>query len=99
MLWHDVLWQGKKDVFEKLKDHNKKYIQESGIDTLITSCGECYRTFSKDYDLGIKVVHTSELLDKLGLKINADVTYHDPCRLGGTWECMMPHEKHFLQMV
>ncbi|MCX9013283.1 MAG: (Fe-S)-binding protein [Candidatus Methanoperedens sp.] len=79
---HDVLWQGKKDVFDRLKDHNKKYIKESGIDTLITSCAECYRTFSKDYDLGIKVIHTSELLDKLGLKIDADVTYHDPCRLG-----------------
>ena len=79
---HDVLWQGKKDVFDRLKNYNKKYIKESGIETLVTSCAECYRTFSKDYDLGIKVVHTSELLDKLGLKINADVTYHDPCRLG-----------------
>jgi len=79
---HDALWQGKNDVFDKLKDHNKKYIKESGIETLVTSCAECYRTFSMDYDLGIKVIHTSELLDKLGLKINADVTYHDPCRLG-----------------
>jgi heterodisulfide reductase subunit D len=79
---HDVLWQGKKDVFKRLKNYNKNYIKESGIDTLITSCAECYRTFSKDYDLGIKVLHISELLDKLGLKINADVTYHDPCRLG-----------------
>lgn len=79
---HDVLWQGKKDVFDRLKEQNKKYIKDSGIETLVTSCAECYRTFSKDYDLGIKVVHTSELLDKLGLKINADVTYHDPCRLG-----------------
>ncbi|VVB96311.1 CoB--CoM heterodisulfide reductase iron-sulfur subunit D [uncultured archaeon] len=79
---HDVLWQGKKDVFDNLKNYNKKYISESGIDTLVTSCAECYRTFSKDYDLGIKVVHISQLLDKLGLKINADVAYHDPCRLG-----------------
>lgn len=79
---HDVLWQGKKDVFDKLKNYNIKYIKESGIDTLVTGCAECYRTFSKDYDLGIKVVHISELLDKLGLKINAEVTYHDPCRLG-----------------
>jgi Fe-S oxidoreductase len=77
-----VLWQGKKDVFDRLKNSNIKYIKDSGIDTLITSCAECYRTFSKDYDLGIKVVHISELLDKLGLKINAEVTYHDPCRLG-----------------
>lgn len=79
---HDVLWQGKKDVFDRLKISNIKYIKDSGIDTLITSCAECYRTFSKDYDIGIKVVHISELLDKLGLKINAEVTYHDPCRLG-----------------
>jgi len=79
---HDVLWQGKKDVFDRLKTYNKNFIKESGIETLVTSCAECYRTFSKDYDLGIKVVHISELLDKLGLKINGDVTYHDPCRLG-----------------
>jgi Fe-S oxidoreductase len=79
---HDVLWQGKKDVFDRLKNYNTKYIKDSGIDTLVTSCAECYRTFSKDYDLGIKVIHISELMDKLGLKINAEVTYHDPCRLG-----------------
>lgn len=79
---HDVLWQGKRDVFERLKEYNRRYIKESGIDTLITSCAECYRTFCEDYDLGIRVVHTSELLDKLGLNINAEVTYHDPCRLG-----------------
>jgi heterodisulfide reductase subunit D len=79
---HDVLWQGKKDVFERLKNYNTRYLKESGIDTLITSCAECYRTFSKDYELGIKVLHISELMDKLGLNINAEVTYHDPCRLG-----------------
>jgi Fe-S oxidoreductase len=79
---HDVLWQGKKDVFDRLKKHNTRYLKESGIDTLITSCAECYRTFSKDYDLGIRVLHISELLDKLGLNINEAVTYHDPCRLG-----------------
>jgi len=79
---HDVLWQGKKDVFDRLKAYNTKYLREIGIDTLITSCAECYRTFSKDYELGMKVIHISELLDKLGLKINAEVTYHDPCRLG-----------------
>ncbi|HWR26638.1 MAG TPA: (Fe-S)-binding protein [candidate division Zixibacteria bacterium] len=79
---HDVLWQGKKDVFDRLVEFNSKYLKESGIDTLVTSCAECYRTFSKDYDLGIKVIHISELLDKLGMKIKADVTYHDPCRLG-----------------
>ena len=79
---HDILWQGKKNVFDRLKKYNTKYLNESGIQTLVTSCAECYRTFSKDYNLDIKVVHISELLDKLGLKIGTDVTYHDPCRLG-----------------
>ncbi len=78
---HDALWQGKKDVFNRLRDYNSRYIKESGVETLITSCAECYRTFSKDYNLGIKVLHISELLDRLGLNINAEVTYHDPCRL------------------
>ncbi len=79
---HDVLWQGKNEVFENLKNYNTNYIKESGIDTLITSCAECYRTLSKDYNLGIRIVHISELLYKLGLSIDAEVTYHDPCRLG-----------------
>jgi heterodisulfide reductase subunit D len=79
---HDVLWQGKRDVFDRLKNYNTNYLKKSGIETLVTSCAECYRTFSKDYDLGIKVIHIAELLDKLGMKINAEVTYHDPCRLG-----------------
>jgi len=77
-----VLWQGEKEVVEKLRDYNTKYLKDSGIDTLVTSCAECYRTFSKDYDIGIKVVHISELMDRLGLKMDAEVTYHDPCRLG-----------------
>ncbi len=81
---HDALWQGKKNVFDRLANYNTEYLKNSGIDTLITSCAECYRTFSKDYSLGIKVVHISELLDKLGLNIEADVTYHDPCRLRHT---------------
>ena len=79
---HDILWQGKKDVFDRLKKYNIKYLNETGIEILVTSCAECYRTFSKDYNLGIKVIHISELLDRLGLKIDTDVTYHDPCRLG-----------------
>jgi heterodisulfide reductase subunit D len=79
---HDVLWQGKNDVFDRLARYNTKVINESGIETLILSCAECYRTFAKDYTLKPKVVHISEILDKLGLNIKSAVTYHDPCRLG-----------------
>ncbi len=86
---HDVLWQGNVDVFERLKKYNTEKIRESGIETLIVSCAECYRTFKKDYDLNVKVVHISDFLrDKnLYFKLNnqnegKNVAYHDPCRLG-----------------
>ena len=49
------------EVFEKLKAYNQKKIEESGIDTLVSSCAECFRTFARDYELdGVKVMHTTE---------------------------------------
>ena len=79
---HDVLWQGNKAVFDKLAKYNTKIINDSGIETLVLSCAECYRTFAKDYDLKPKVVHISELLKGTGLNLKSTVTFHDPCRLG-----------------
>jgi Fe-S oxidoreductase len=86
---HDQKWQGMTEVFEKLKAYNQKKILESGIDTLVSSCAECFHTFARDYELeGIKVMHTTEFLQENGfdmeLKTEEDVTvtYHDPCRLG-----------------
>ena len=90
---HDQKWQGMDEVFEKLKAYNQKKIMDSGIDTLVSSCAECFRTFAKDYELdGIKVMHTTEFLIENGfdmdLKSEDDVTvtYHDPCRLGRQME-------------
>ena len=90
---HDQKWQGMDEVFEKLKAYNQKKIQDSGIDTLVSSCAECFRTFAKDYELeGIKVMHTTEFLIEnefdMNLKSEEDVTvtYHDPCRLGRQME-------------
>ncbi len=86
---HDQKWQGMTEVFEKLKAYNQKKIEESGIDTLVSSCAECFRTFARDYELdGVKVMHTTEYLLEQGfdMELKADegttVTYHDPCRLG-----------------
>ncbi|GIQ97504.1 MAG: iron-sulfur-binding protein [Candidatus Poseidoniales archaeon] len=86
---HDQKWQGLTEVFDKLKAYNQKKIQQSGIDTLVSSCAECFRTFARDYELeDIKVMHTTEfLLDQgfdMSLKVAEEttVTYHDPCRLG-----------------
>jgi Fe-S oxidoreductase len=86
---HDQKWQGLDEVFDKLKSYNQKKIEASGIDTLVSSCAECFRTFARDYELeGIKVMHTTEYLIENGfdmeLKVEDEltVTYHDPCRLG-----------------
>ena len=86
---HDQKWQGLSEVFEKLKAYNQKKLGESGIDTLVTSCAECFRTFALDYELDeMKVMHTTEYLVEKGFDMDlavADdvtVTYHDPCRLG-----------------
>jgi len=86
---HDQKWQGLSEVFEKLKLYNQKKLGESGIDTLVTSCAECFRTFALDYELeGMKIMHTTEYLVEndfdMDLAVDDDVTvtYHDPCRLG-----------------
>tara|TARA_B100000214_G_scaffold274575_1_gene204717 strand:- start:1291 stop:4107 length:2817 start_codon:yes stop_codon:yes gene_type:complete len=90
---HDQKWQGMDEVFEKLKAYNQKKIQASGIETLVSSCAECFKTFAKDYELeGIKVMHTTEFLIENGFDMNlkteedVTVTYHDPCRLGRQME-------------
>ena len=86
---HDQKWQGMTEVFEKLKSYNQKKLGESGIDTLVTSCAECFRTFAMDYELeDMKVMHTTEFLVENGFDMNlrseedVTVTFHDPCRLG-----------------
>ena len=86
---HDQKWQGMTEVFEKLKAYNQKKLGQSGIDTLVTSCAECFRTFAMDYELeDMKVLHTTEFLLENGFDMqlrseeDITVTYHDPCRLG-----------------
>jgi len=86
---HDQKWQGMTEVFEKLKAYNQRKLGESGIDTLVTSCAECFRTFAMDYELEeMKVMHTTEYLIENGFEMDlavseeVTVTYHDPCRLG-----------------
>ncbi|NIU39883.1 hypothetical protein GWN65_07925 [Candidatus Bathyarchaeota archaeon] len=84
---HDALWQGHKKIFGELRRYNTDRIKQSGVKLLVTSCAECFRTFSKDYELDCDVMHLSQILernkDRLNLQTrNQQVTYHDPCRLG-----------------
>jgi Fe-S oxidoreductase len=87
---HDQLWQGKIDVFQRLRDYNTKIIKMLGIKHLVTSCAEGYRTFKLDYKLdGVDVKHITQVLFERGLRLPPSgegkrirVAYQDPCRSG-----------------
>lgn len=91
---HDALWKGYFDNFKKLAQHNVNEIKKLGIETIVTTCAECYRTLKMDYpkyfDVNFEVIHLTELISekikngRLDFKDTSDqiVTYHDPCRLG-----------------
>ena len=91
---HDMLWNGKPDVFKKLALQNVETIRQSGAKRVVFSCPEGYYTFKHHYpevvgDLGFEVVHFYDLVERMildgALKLNhleGAFTYHDPCRLG-----------------
>ena len=90
---HDLLWNGDRGSFEALAQHNVRLLAESGAETLVTSCAECYRTWVVDYapllsGRRYRILHLSEFLAPVmpELKLRSAeervVTYQDPCRLG-----------------
>lgn len=71
----------------------EKNIEKFKNQTILVSCGGCYRSLKKDYKefLGVEleVIHTSQLFNELigqgeiKLKNSREkITYHDPCHLG-----------------
>ena len=80
--------------FERIAADNIKMFNETGFQTLISSCSGCFKTIKEDYPkvgkLNFEVLHTVEFLrrlyeeGKLKFKtpVNKKVTYHDPCHLG-----------------
>lgn len=89
---HDLLWTGDRKGFAQLAEYNVQLIKERGVKKIVTSCAECYRTFSVDMPkligpTGLQVYHIAEMIaDDKTMKFNsgkaAKVTFHDPCRLG-----------------
>jgi heterodisulfide reductase subunit D len=89
-----LLRTGQRKLAEEIMRHNVKAIEESGADTLVTSCAGCYATIKRDYakvfkDLSFEVVHSSEFIQTLirngklkPKQVDKKVTYHDPCHLG-----------------
>ncbi len=90
---HDLLWSGDKHNFTKLARLNIDALNEMGIETLITSCPECYMTFNTTYpslgiEVGFDVVHLYDFLEEEiergaveFTSFNRKITFQDSCRL------------------
>jgi len=85
------------DVAKELATLNLEKFGSVDVDTVVTSCSGCYRTFKIDYPTHVgptpfKVLHMVEFLSDLiesgdiAFKKNGGnrlrVSYHDPCHLG-----------------
>jgi Fe-S oxidoreductase len=91
---HDMLWNGRFDMFKKLAEQNLAIIRQSGARRVVFSCPEGYYTFRHHYpqavgELGFEVVHFYDFVQQMladgSLKLrngSGTYTYHDPCRLG-----------------
>jgi len=91
---HDMLWNGRFDMFKKLAEKNMAIIRRSGAKRVVFSCPEGYITFVHHYpeavgELDFEVVHfydfVQQMLAEGTLKLRngaGTYTYHDPCRLG-----------------
>lgn len=91
---HDLLWSGDRDRFLRLARLNVDTLHELGIQTVITSCPECYMTLHTTYrEMGLEpafqVVHLydflEEQIDKGAVdftKLERRITFQDSCRLG-----------------
>ena len=86
---------GYKDEFLAQAKKNMALIKKAGVKTLVTGCADGYQAFKVLYDRfdlkgDLEVLHVTEYIDrliktgklKLTKKVNLNVTYHDPCRLG-----------------
>ncbi len=84
---------GNEYLYLQLAEELTTKFKESGVRNIVSCCPHCTTTLDKDYrqtgayaELGIRVVHHTELLlellPKLPLKRSAkSISYHDPCYL------------------
>lgn len=91
---HDLLWSGDKENFSRLARLNVDRLHELGIETVITTCPECFMTLHTTYaEQGIeprfKVVHLYDFLEEQIDKgavcfepLDRTITFQDSCRLG-----------------
>ena len=80
--------------FREKAINNIDQINNLGIETLVTACSGCYKTFKNDYTRigkqNYRIYHLAEYIDLLhsqgrlrfDIPVPGRVTYHDPCLLG-----------------
>jgi Fe-S oxidoreductase len=83
---------GNEYVFQTQAQQNIETMKEAGVRKIVASCPHCFNSLSKEYPaLGgnFEVLHHSQLLSQLVAdkrlqpgRLDAKVTYHDPCYLG-----------------
>ena len=83
---------GNEYLYQEMGKANIATLDEVGAKKVIASCPHCFNSLSREYpDLGgnFEVIHHSQLLGHLVTtgrlspgKMDAKVTYHDPCYLG-----------------
>jgi len=97
------LWRtGQVDAAREVAEHNLASLEKQGIDTIITSCAECFGAFRDFYprlhQLNFQVLHITQVVQqllakgRLTLRNNGPrkLTYHDPCLLGRLSEPYIP---------
>lgn len=92
---------GYKDESTRFAKMSKNMWKKANINTIVTSCSDCYYAFKHLYPaLGseVEVLHTTEYLHRLlregklafTKEVPMTVTYHDPCHLGRQGEPYIP---------
>jgi Fe-S oxidoreductase len=97
------LWRtGQVAEARKAAEHNLAALEKQGIDTVITSCAECFGAFRDFYprlgEMKFRVTHITEVVQQLIAQGrltfhntgSRKVTYHDPCLLGRLSEPFVP---------
>jgi Fe-S oxidoreductase len=92
---HEVLRLGERGLFEELARRNIETLRRRGVRKIITMCPHGYNAFKNDYPRvdpwirNVEIYHHAQFLKMLidsgrlrVERVNAKVTYHDPCFLG-----------------
>lgn len=86
-----ILRLGEKGLYDMLVDENLKLFEKYGIKRIVTASPHSYNAFLNDYPKkGLEVQHYTQLISALieqgrinfSRRMDAVVTYHDPCYLG-----------------